>query len=234
MAYSRTIWDLVSAKNLNHAEGQYAAAKTEIDLHGHPDAHYLKAESDIKFFPIASGMDAQYIDGSDLDDLLGFQVDPGIIILHTAADADFTNGYLNADTRWHQCDGGTYNGIKSPDTRHYFPKCPAAVTTVGQGGASGTILTGTATMGPHTLTLAEIPSHYHKWTDRYYTGNTQVKGAAYMNLISGNTYVVSGLTTDLNHSGDTSPHDQGTKEVTFNSIALTPLWKAYHFLIKVD
>lgn len=233
MSYSSTIWDLVSGKNLDHMEGQYAASKVEIDLHGHPVAHYLKAASDTKFFPIASGMDAQYIDGSDLDDLLGFQVDPGIIILHTAADADFTNGYLNADTRWHQCDGGTYTGIKSPDMRGYFPKCPSAATTTGTGGATSTILTGTATAGDRLLTLTEIPSHYHKWTDRYY-GNAYNSWNSPSSKSASITVTSRQGTTDYNHVAADEAHNHSTKAINFNSISLTPLWKAYHFVIKVN
>jgi microcystin-dependent protein len=233
MSYTATIWtNGITAKALNHLEGQYAAAKEEIDVHDHPSVHYLKAESDAKFFPIASGMDADTVDGYHASDLMGFQLPVGIITMHRGDSDDFSNGYLIADTRWHICDGGTYNGIKTPDMRGYFPKCPNSASTTGTGGASSAILTGDATVGDHTLTVAEIPSHYHKWTDRYYTGSGACH-SPYMQMMTGNTYTVSGRTTNYNHDAADEAHNHGTKEISFNSISLTPKWKAYYFICKV-
>lgn len=234
MSYTSTTWtNGITAKALNNVEGQYSAAKEEIDVHGHPEKHYLKSESDAKFFPIASGMDADTIDGYHASDLMGFQLPLGIITMHRGSDDDFSGGYLIADTRWHICDGGTYNGIKTPDMRGYFPKCPNTASTTGTGGASSVILTGDATVGDHTLTIAEIPSHYHKWTNRYYTGSANVANGPYT-IMSSNTYAATGLTTSYNHDAADEAHNHGSNEISFNSISLTPRWKAYYFICKVE
>lgn len=233
MAYTTTIWtNGLTARAFNNLEGQYDAAVSDIQLHGHPDCHYLKSESDAKFFPIAENMDADTIDGKHASELIGFQLPLGIITMHSGSPSDFTSGYLNADNRWHICDGGTYNGIKTPDMRGYFPKCPEIATTTGSGGSSSQTLTGTATIGDHTLTISEIPSHYHKWTDRYYSGSSACH-SPYMQLMNGSTYTVGGLSTGYNHSGDDEAHNHSTKSISFNPITTVPRWKAYYFICKV-
>jgi hypothetical protein len=234
MVYSATILtNGVTAKALNNLESQFAEAKVEIDLHGHPAIHYLKADSDAKFFPIAAGLDADKIDGFEATDLMGFQLDPGIIIMHKALANEFTNGYLNADPRWHQCDGSTINGIKSPDMRGFFPKCPTASNTTGTGGAATLTLTGVVAVGDHTLTLAEIPSHYHKMLNRYYTGSLGILGGSWKPC---NTASISyeTRTTTANHSDADVAHNHGNANVSFNQISLTPLAKAFYFLVKVE
>lgn len=236
MSYTATIWtNGITAKALNNLEGQYAAAKIDIDAHGHPAAHYLKSASDAKFFPIASGLDADTIDGYHASDLMGFQVPKGIITMHRGDADDFSGGYLIVDNRWHICDGGTYNGVKTPDMRGYFPKCPNVASTTGTGGASSTILTGDATIEDHTLTLAEIPSHYHNFVDRYYSGSSKRNSAStdQYPIADVGTYSHNG-TTEYNHVAADEAHNHGTKEISFNSISLTPRWKAYYFICKVE
>jgi hypothetical protein len=236
MVYSATIFtNGVTAKALNNLESQFAEAKVEIDLHGHPAIHYLKADSDAKFFPIAAGLDADKIDGFEATDLMGFQLDPGIIIMHKALANEFTNGYLNADPRWHQCDGSTINGIKSPDMRGFFPKCPTASNTTGTGGAATLTLAGSVAVGDHTLTLAEIPSHYHTIYDIYYTGYRALMdyGWTPKDITIDGSYTEVQRTTSYNHADADQPHNHGNKDVSFNAITLTPLAKAHYFLIKV-
>ena len=235
MSYTSVGWTaatLLSAKNLNRMETQYAAGKIDIDLHGHPAVHYLKADSDAKFFPIASGLDANKIDGYHLSDLVSNIVPLGVIWLYKGADADFTNGYLNAAPTWHQCDGSTINGIICPDMRTYFPKCPNTSSTTGTGGAATQILTGTVTFGDHILTLAELPSHYHTFLDRYYTG-TQPSGAGTGYTMIAPTVTTLGRNTAVNHAGDDAGHNHGTGSLSLNAINLTPQWRSNWFICKV-
>lgn len=238
MSYASVGWTsakLLSPKNFNQMETQYAAAKADIDIHGHPASHYLKTASDAKFFPIASGLDADKIDGLHLSSLVGNLIPPGAIWIYKGVDADFSSGYLIADPNWHQCDGQTINGIICPDMRGYFAKCPNTAATTGTGGAATATMTGTATVAGHALTLAEIASHYHKWTDRYYTGSAACDPNPYTSpcYTANGSYTVSGLTTDLNHAGDTDEHDHDTVAVSLNAINLTPLWRANWFICKV-
>ena len=235
MVYSATILtNGVTAKALNNLESQFSEAKVEIDLHGHPAIHYLKADSDAKFFPVAAGLDADKIDGFESTDLMGFQLDPGIIIMHKALANEFTNGYLNADPRWHQCDGSTINGIKSLDMRGYFPKCPNASNTIGTGGAPTLTLTGAVAVEDHTLALAEIPNHYHTMIDRYYANYQSLMAYTATDPAFSTAVNYVQRTTTYNHSDADQPHNHGNKNVSFNAITLTPLAKAFFFLIKVE
>lgn len=222
----------LTAKNFNHMETQYAAGKVDIDLHGHPTIHYLKADSDAKFFPIASGLDADKIDGNHLADLVSDLVPPGAIWLYKGSDSDFTNGYLNAAPSWHQCDGSTINGIICPDTRGLFPKCPNASSTTGTGGAATQTLTGTVTVANHTLTPAEIASHYHYFTDYYYYNN-QGAGSGGVSSYAYGTITNAGRTTASNHAAADEGHNHGTGSLSLNAINLTPLWRANWFICKV-
>jgi hypothetical protein len=227
-------WDAetpLSARNMNHMEGMAAACKSFIDEHGHY-IHYTKVQSDGTFFPQASGMDADEVDGYHALDLVGNQAPLGLILMHKGSDAEFSNGYLISDTRWHICDGGTYNGIITSDTRGYFPKCPSTSSGTGTGGAASVILSGTVTFGSHTLTVAEIPSHYHDWIDTYYWNEAPAPyggGAFDAGLVS----PTPTETTLYNHDAADEAHGHGTQNLNLNSINLTPLWKGYYFICKV-
>ena len=236
MTYTTVGWGaatLLSAKNLNRMETQYAAGKLDIDLHGHAVVHYTKADSDAKFYPIASGLDADTIDGDHLSDLVSALVPLGAIWIYKGVDADFTNGYLNAAPSWHQCDGSTINGIIcGPDMRGYFPKCPNTSNTTGTGGAATQTLTGTVTISDHTLTLAEIASHYHYWQDQYFYNNQNGGGgggSGWANATLANT----GRTTNTSHGAANEGHNHGTGSLSLNAINLTPLWRANWFICKV-
>ena len=224
----------LTAKNLNQMETQYAAGKVDIDLHGHPTIHYTKAESDAKFFPIASGLDADKIDGNHLSDLVSALVPLGAIWLYKGIDTDFTNGYLNAAPSWHQCDGSTINGIIcGPDMRGYFPKCPSASNGTGAGGATTQTLTGTVTFADHTLSVAEMAYHQHKWTDRYYGTSGWLGYFTNNTVMLSTTNNVSGLYTAYNHDAETEAHNHSTGSLSLNAINLTPLWRANWFICKI-
>ena len=236
MTYTAVGWGaatLLSAKNFNHMETQYAAGKVDIDLHGHPTIHYPKADSDAKFFPIASGLDADTIDGQHLSDLVSNLVPLGAIWLYKGIDTDFTNGYLNAAPTWHQCDGSTINGIICPDTRGYFPKCPTASTTTGTGGAATQTLTGTVTIADHTLTPAEIANHYHYFYDRYYYNDQWAYSNAGVEGPFKAAITPVGRTTNSNHAAADEGHNHGTGSLSLNAINLTPLWRANWFICKI-
>lgn len=223
----------VTAKNMNRMEGQAAAAKSQIDEHVHPNVHYTKTESDAKFFRSGwvTGLEADLIDDLDSRDLLGAQVPLGFILGHAGSDDDFSNGYLIADSKWHICDGGTYNGIKTPDTRAYYPKCPSTASTTGTGGNTSITMTGTVSVEDHLLLLSEIPSHYHTWRDMYQYNGPYAPDYLYI-AVYGNSYNRAG-TTDYNHAGADEAHDHGTVAINLNAVELTPLYKSYYFICKV-
>ncbi len=223
----------LSAANMIHMEGIATACKSHTDEHGHPAVHYLKAEADAKFFPQASGLDADKVDGYDSDDLIGNQAPLGLVLLHKGADAEFSNGYLIADPRWHICDGGTYNGIKTRDMRGYFPKCPNTSSGTGTGGAATVVLSGTVAYGNHLLTVAEIPSHYHDWSDIYFSAMLNRTHNSPDCLVFYDTKSQASRTSAYNHDASDEAHNHGMGNINLNSINLTPLWKGYYFICKV-
>jgi hypothetical protein len=38
----------------------------------------------------------------------------GMALAYSGTASDFTGGYLTSDSRWHLCDGRTYNGYVTP------------------------------------------------------------------------------------------------------------------------
>ncbi len=227
---------LRSAKNFNYMETMAAHAQTHIDAHGHPDAHYTETESDAKFYRSggANEPDADMVDGQHVASLMGSEVPLGLTLMHEGTDVDFSGGYLIADPRWHQADGGTYNGIYTPDMRSYFPKCPNTAGTTGTGGNATVTMSGTATFGDHTVTTTEMPSHYHTMDDVYYTGSESVYTAAANATRILSTYSDVSRTTSYNHDVADEAHDHGTLDIDLNAVNLTPRWKAFYFITKVS
>lgn len=226
----------LSAKNMNIEESQYQHAKSHIDEHAHPTVYYSKAGSDAKFFRSGwtAGLDADLIDGHDLNALLSDVAPLGLIIMHKGSDEEFANGYLTADPKWHICDGGAYNGIYTPDTRGYFPRCPTLPGTTGTGGNASIRMSGTVTYGDHQLTLAEIPVHYHDFDDYYYTNEypDTDNNYDYTTAMRASKSQVS-RTTGYNHAAADEAHNHGTGVIELNEIALTPRWKSYYFIARV-
>lgn len=225
----------LSGQNFNHMETMAYVLESQILAHGHPAIHYTKTGSDAKFYPQATGLDADMIDGEDAVDLMGNQCPLGGIVMHEGADIEFDNGYLIADNRWHICDGGQYNGIYTPDTRGYFPKCPTTSNTSGSVGASTLTMTGNAVAGDHVLTIAEIPSHYHTLQDRYYNGSVNIGTDQFnhwQDTLTNSTSQVQ-RTTSQNHVGADEPHGHIAISISLNAINLSPLWKSFYFICKV-
>jgi microcystin-dependent protein/cytoskeletal protein CcmA (bactofilin family) len=93
---------------------------------------------------------------------------------------------LNVPGGWALCDGGTYNGVLTPDLRGRF------VLGAGQGaGLTNRVPGATGGEETHTLTTAEMPGHTHTGTtasagdhahtynDAYFAENTGGSGTLY-------------------------------------------------------
>jgi len=106
-----------------------------------------------------------------------------------------------APTGWALCDGGTYNGIRTPDLRGRF------VISSGNSSRDGAIgsVGGNASIN---LSQSQMPSHNHGFTDAYFAEN-QGWGQAYAGSKSGvdsdNSLYTRANTTD--YAGDGSAID---------------------------
>jgi hypothetical protein len=160
----------LSGKNLNHAELQYPMMKAIIDGHHHDDEIDTKALADSTFFSLThmgsgSSFDADKIDDQHFSDLVASVLPVGSIIWFKGTDAEIPTG-------WKICNGQT----GTSDYRDRFIIGAGGAYAVGWTGGpatyNGTFTpTGSVTVGAHTLTTAELPVHYHTFTEYSQTTN---------------------------------------------------------------
>lgn len=157
--------DELTSAAWNRIETQWDCIKSDADAHNHDTRYYTKTLSDTTFFTTTfyTGFDADKIDGNHFSDLVAAAMPIGAIMVWSGTDA-------NVPTNWHICDGGTYGGYATPDLRDRFVVGAGSTYAVGATGGpaswDGTITpTGTVTIGNHTLTTDEIPSHTHAYTE---------------------------------------------------------------------
>jgi hypothetical protein len=117
--YERIGWAqhvFLSAANFNRMETIYPAAVAEIDAHHHPMRHYgmIEADSVFGYSGQSAHLDADLVDSHHRSDITTSALPNGIALAYSGTANDFTGGYLTSDSRWHLCDGGTYNGYVTP------------------------------------------------------------------------------------------------------------------------
>jgi microcystin-dependent protein len=221
-----------SARLMQLLERQFLVAKPSIDIHLHDDAYYEKSIADTRFFSAThmgtgSNLDADKIDGKHYDELIGALLPVGIGFAWNGAETD-------VPPNWHIGDGSTVNGIGLPDTRGSFIMGAGAVNAARSKGGQATISNsgGTVTIAGHTLTIAEIPSHYHDWHDVFGAG-TSVHGAARSGTPI-DTLSSMSETTDYNHTAADEAHNHATKAITFNAFSIVPAYVAKYIIFKVS
>ena len=219
-----------SARNMDHLETMYADLKSSIDLHTHPNIHYSESQSNARFFGsgLESGLDAKYIDSKTLAQIMGGLSPIGLHLLWKGTDNDFSNGYLIQDSDWHLADGGTYSGTYTKDMRGYFPRSALTSSGSGTGGVSTITPTGNVTIGNHTLSVAEMATHYHEYDDYYMNTYGTV---AYGDGLAFKQAATTRITTGTAGSGN--PHDHDTKGISLSTIDKNPLFKSLYFIAKV-
>jgi hypothetical protein len=220
----------LSGQAWNHIEGQWAAAKIDIDAHNHDTRYYTKTSADATFFAlitsVALAFDADKVDGSHLTDLVSAALPIGAIMIWSGTDGTVPSG-------WHIADGGTYGGIASSDLRDRFVigagDLYAVNATVGPASWNGTITpTGSVAVGNHTLSTAELPAHTHTFTE--YCPNQ----AAFQNLSGTGLYLSIANTTaaiSAQASGD-GAHGHTGSSASFTAVDPRPTYYSLYYIMK--
>jgi len=221
---------LLSGKVFNHLETQYDYSKSDIDSHNHNTRYYTKTLADNTFFTLINSvsleMDADKLDGEHYTDLLGVTLPVGAILAWSGTDS-------NIPTNWHICDGGTYEGILSPDLRNRFVPGSGNLYANNSTGGPETwngIITPTAniTIADHILTLLELPNHDHTFTDYY----TVVISRETMG--TGSPYPANDSTygQDSSYVGGGGAHGHSGSSISFNTIDPRPKYYSLYYIIK--
>jgi microcystin-dependent protein len=223
--------DQPTGKALNHLDGgQWAAIKADADLHSHDDRYYTKALSDSTFYTLATsvamGMDADKLDNLHYSDLLAAILPIGSIMIWSGTSSNVPAG-------WHICDGGTYGGIISPDLRDRFVLGAGGSHAIGATGGpaswNGTITpAGSITVGSHALTLAELPSHGHVFTDYHTTATTKETLGSPANYPSGDV----ANNSNTSSVGGGGAHGHSGSSISFNAIDPRGKFRSLYYIIK--
>jgi len=210
-------------------EEQYSESHDALGTHDHDDEYYTKALADALCYhmvggeAVPDGLDADKVDGQHASDLFGASLPAGAILMYSGSDAEVPDG-------WHVCDGSG----GTPDCRDRFVVGAGGAYGVGAtGGSLEVIVTGSVTVQEHALTLAEIPSHRHAWTDNYMsTDTTRTAQIPYDSSQPKTNTSTSGKPSDS--TGDGEAH--GHTESTFTATAPTdnrPIYYALYYIMKV-
>jgi len=148
---------------LNNMGDQYNEFQTYFNAHDHDDLYYTKSEADAKYYNFsAKGGDYDLLDGMHGDAIRGLGVLLGGIYIWGGSFETIPEGY-------ELCDGMN-------DTPNLINKQLVGagnVYEVGDEGGNETIEpTALITLNSHTLTIDEIPSHYHTYIENHTTIGT--------------------------------------------------------------
>jgi microcystin-dependent protein len=221
--------DPITNTVMNNFETIYTELAAYLLSHNHDDLYYTKTQMESTYFynlndGAGSGLDADliyHIDGNlHASSFYGLGVPIGLVILW-----DIRNGAIPSG--WLLCDGlnGTIDmrdmiPIGAGDGEYYI----APGTT---GGSSTFSVAGDVDVDEHILTIDEIPSHYHTFTDH----KNQYSTAA-----AGGTGYRGGATTQrlTNSAGSSNGHGHPGSTILANAIAAMPYYHALYYIQKMS
>jgi len=215
----------MSGKNLNHLETQYPLMKAIIDGHNHDDEIDSKALADSTFFSVTnmgsgSGFDADMIDGLHVADLIANVLPVGSIIWFKGTDAQLPPG-------WKIMNGQT----GTSDLRDLFVIGAGGSYDAGDTqGAFSTPISGSVSVGLHTLTGDEMPLHTHGYVDRSDNLSSTISGASTPAGVGGETS--TNRTTAS--AGGGQGHGHPGSSIVLNNLNCVPPWYALYLIKKVN
>jgi hypothetical protein len=236
MVYAKVTFSAIvplNITNLNILGSQYAEMQSTIVAHN-PSTYYTKLECD-NLYPYAdndghteddSGPNAATIDGYTKAQLLA-SVPTGLMVWYGAALSNLPAG-------WHLADGtlGTRNCVNK-----YIIGADED-TTLDTGGNDVFTPTGSISIATHVLTLAEIPSHNHTWTETNVPGYAEnYDKFGYYGNVGGSfgyrcmNYAEVGKTSG--YVGSNQAHGHAGSTVTLGQIDNRPPSKAIFLIQKV-
>jgi hypothetical protein len=220
------VGDYVALAHMNNFETIYTEASSYLSSHNHDSSYYQKSQMEATF--AYSGNDGS---GSGVDaDLLyhasgnlhaasfaGLGVPAGLVIMWSGS---------SVPSGWHLCDG---TGGTIDLTDKFVIGAGSAYNPGNTGGSLTFTASGSVSIDSHSLTVDELPSHYHTWTDNYVTSNW---GAA------GGTGYVASTTTDRSTGavGSGTAHGHSSAEgtaFTGTAVASLPYFYALAFIQKL-
>ena len=222
---------LLASALLDNLETQYDEAYSYLSAHNHDSSYYTSTSMLSSFWHAGndgpgSGLDADllYYSGGNLhySDFAGLGVEAGLIIWWYGAIANIPAG-------WTLCDGTS----GTPDMRGRFSYGAGGTANPGATGGSTTFtVTGTLTVGAHSVTIAEMAVHSHQFLDKYKTGSSFFGySTAYQEAIR-SMYTQAGTTSN---AGSGAGHEHSAAEgtsLTGNAVASLPHYYALALIMK--
>jgi hypothetical protein len=199
--------------------------------HNHDATTYTKTETDTKYWHSGnmgngSGFDADLLDAKEATAIMGAGFPIGSVLIWKGALGDVPTGYSI-------CNGQTVNGYQTPDLRNRFVVGAGSTYNPGDtGGATTFAPTATLSITAFQLTIAEMPSHKHTWSDTCGTVSMQsgpeynCSGLSYRDISTGST---GGDQAHGHSSGE------GTAFTATNSpVSTLPLYYSLYYIMRTS
>jgi hypothetical protein len=227
MSYSKVTFSAITPlnlTNLNMLGCQYDEMVIDVEAHNHDSDYYTKILGDSTFVNESndgaeSGCNADTIDGLTKAQLTNSVMTNLIVWFFNASIPD----------GWHLCDGtnGTVNALNK------YVIGADEETIFDTGGNDVFSPSVDLTVDEHVLTVDEIPSHRHDWTESqyYYSGAYPYTGTKLTHEI-GSYKNIESISKNTGYAGSDQGHSH-TGSVTINSVDNRPKSKALYLIQKI-
>jgi hypothetical protein len=220
------VGDAISLAHLDNFETIYTEASSYLSSHNHDSSYYQKSQMEAAFAysendGSGSGIDADllYHASGNLhaSSFAGLGVPTGLVIMWSGA---------SVPDGWHLCDGNA----GTIDLRDKFVVGAGSAYNPGSTGGSLTFtVSGSISIEGHSLTIGEIPSHSHIFTDHYASTNGGAAGGtAYRGSTTTSRY--TGMT-----GGDTAHGHSAGEGTAFTpgAVSALPYFYTLAFIQKI-